>query len=40
MVKAFRTIDLEGPSSITGKCVVQFFVPLLCCNVETEWISG
>ena len=33
----------EGPSPIAspsiGKCTVQFFVPLLCCNVETERIS-
>ena len=38
-----RTIDLEGASSSTGQCIVQFFVPLLCCNVETElrsvWIQ-
>ena len=34
------SIDKEGPSSSTGKCfTVQFFVPLLHCNVGTEWIS-
>ena len=31
--------DLEGTSSSTGKYIVQFFVPLLCCNVESEWSS-
>ena len=37
----FRT---TGPLRVrvrvpVSKCIVQFFVPLLCCNVETEWIS-
>ena len=25
----------EGPSSSTSQGILQFFVPLLCCNVET-----
>ena len=31
--------DFEGASSSTRECIVQFFVRLLCCNVETELIG-
>ena len=30
---------MAGLSSSTSKFIVQFFVPLLCCNVEAEWIN-
>ena len=28
-----------GESDFEYRCIVQFFVPLLCCNVETESIQ-
>ena len=30
---------MEGATSSTGNRIVQLFVPLLCCNVETPRIS-
>lgn len=32
-------VDLEDLCSSTVKCIVQFSVPLPCCNVETKWLS-
>ena len=29
-----KTSVLECPSWSTGKCIVQFFVPLPCCNIN------
>ena len=36
VITPFRNPALECPSSNTGKCMVQFVVPLPCCNVETK----
>ena len=39
VVRTYRTIDLEDPRRSTSKCIVPYFDPLLCQNVETKGVS-